>query len=106
MTQTPQPASPSAPDCSIRPRTCNRTMPVASPQAHCTSCHETFSSVKNLDAHQPGKVRANGTVACGKPGELTRTKRDGSIVPLFSLIDTSRGPMWISYSDESTDPDS
>lgn len=106
MTQTiTNPASETAPTCSICPRVCARKMPVASPQAHCTSCHETFSTVKNFDLHRPGKIRANGTAACNYPGALTRQKRNGDVVPLFRLTQTVNGQLWVSYTEDTRDHD-
>jgi len=91
-------------DCFIRPRRCDRKW-TGFNQAHCSSCHEHFSTVKNFDLHRPGKVRADGTAACGKPAEMTRTKRDGTKVPLFREVETVNGPMWVSYTEDTRNHD-
>ncbi len=69
-------------------------------QAHCTICHEHFSTVANFDTHRPGPRRKDGTPTCGKPAELTRQKRDGTVVPMLKPVSTVHGPLWVSWSDD------
>ncbi len=69
-------------------------------QAHCTICHEHFSTVANFDTHRPGPRRKDGTPSCGKPADITRRKRDGSVVPMLKSVSTVHGPLWVSWSDD------
>ena len=90
------------------PRGCGRKWSGTN-QAHCGICHEHFSTVKNFDAHKPGPRRADGTPSCGSsraggkhvaPDALTRTKRDGTVVPLLKSVDLVDGPIWVSFTED------
>ena len=72
-------------------------------------CHEHFSTVKNFDAHKPGPRRSDGSPSCGAerrgglqvaPDKITRTKRDGTVVPMLKAVLTAHGPLWVSWSDD------
>jgi len=67
-------------------------------QAHCSTCHEHFSTVKNFDIHKPGPRRKDGTPSCGDPGAQTRTKRDGAVVPLLKRVEYADGFTWVTNS--------
>ncbi len=69
-------------------------------QAHCSVCHEHFSTVANLAAHRPGPRRRDGSPSGGKPAEITRRKRDGTVVPMLKPVSTVHGPLWVSWSDD------
>lgn len=61
-------------------------------QAHCTVCHEHFSTVKNFDAHGVARHPRK----CPDPSTRTRTRRDGRVVPVLRAIDSRYGRLWIS----------
>lgn len=69
-------------------------------QAHCSSCHEHFSTVKNFDLHKPGPKKKNGQPTCGKPGEQKRKKRDGTVVPLLKAVEFADGITWVTHTDD------
>lgn len=62
--------------------------------AHCSVCHEHFSTVKNFDLHG---VNRRG---CPDPATLTRTRRDGTVVPLLKPVQEVRGVTWVGYSED------
>ena len=63
--------------------------------AHCSHCHEHFSTVKNFDVHEPNRRRG-----CKRPGDLTRQRQDGRVVPLLKRVERSDGPVWVTFTDE------
>lgn len=69
-------------------------------QAHCSICHAHFSTVKNFDAHRPGPRRKDGTPSCGVPAEITRVKKDGTVVPVLKVVEYADGPTWVSWSED------
>lgn len=78
-------------------------------QCHCSICHNHFSTVKNFDAHKPGPRRSDGSPSCGSerrggphltPDKMTRTKQDGTVVPLLKVVDNPNGPLWVSWSED------
>lgn len=69
-------------------------------QAHCRMCHEHFSTVKNFDAHRPGPRKRDGSPTCGTPATITRTKRDGTVVPVLRSVKYADGPTWVSYTED------
>jgi hypothetical protein len=70
-------------------------------QAHCAfGCHEHFSTVHNFDLHQPRQRAQDGSPRCGKPGEMTRTKRDGSVVPPLKAVVTDKGVTWVGFTED------
>lgn len=64
------------------------------------SCHEHFSTVKNFDAHKPGPRRRDGSPSCGKPAEITRRKRDGTVVRVLKSVQLVDGPIWVSATED------
>ncbi len=70
---------------------CGRTW-TGTTQAHCTVCHEHFSTVKNFDAHGVARHPRK----CPHPSTKIRTKRDGTKVPTLKSVDTVHGPLWVS----------
>lgn len=57
--------------------------------AHCSLCHVQFSTVQNFDAHQPSRR------GCEDPATLTRTRRDGRVVPLLKQVERADGLTWV-----------
>ncbi len=70
-------------------------------QAHCTVCHEHFSTVKNFDAHRVARPPRK----CASPATQLRTKRDGTKVPILKSVPTVHGPLWISTDGDDRDHD-
>ncbi len=63
-------------------------------QAHCTVCHEHFSTVNNFDKHEPNRR------GCKKPAEMTRKKLDGTVVPVFKGVEERYGVTWVGWSED------
>lgn len=63
--------------------------------AHCSLCHEHFSTVANFDKHKPS-LRG-----CGDPRTMTRTKGDGTVVPVFKKsLRQAGGVIWIGWAED------
>lgn len=60
-------------------------------QAHCTVCHEHFSSVENFDRHGPSYR------GCGDPRTLTRVRKDGREVPVLKASEGPNGVTWVGW---------
>jgi hypothetical protein len=65
-----------------------------STSAHCTICHEHFSTVANFDAHG---VSLRG---CPPPSTRTRTKADGTVLPLFKAVERRHGVEWVGFTED------
>lgn len=65
-------------------------------EAHCSACHESFSTPENFDKHHPRRTAA-GKVACGIPATMTRTKTDGTVVPVFKATQRAGRVVWIGW---------
>lgn len=62
--------------------------------AHCTVCHEHFSTVRNFDLHEPDRK------GCKHPSTKTRKKQDGTVVPLLKAVEGVYGVTWVGYSED------
>lgn len=62
--------------------------------AHCTVCHEHFSTVKNFDLHG---VTPRG---CPDPATRTRTKTDGTVVPVLKAVERKHGVEWVGFTED------
>lgn len=60
--------------------------------AHCTVCHEHFSTVKNFDLHKPNRR------GCPDPASHTRKKADGTVVPVLKKSEAR--DQWIGWSED------
>lgn len=68
-------------------RSCERRW-TGSAQAHCTGCHQHFSTVGNFDRHQRG-LGENRT--CVDPATVV----DGQGRPVLKQVETSYGTTWV-----------
>jgi len=58
------------------------------------ACGELFSTVSNFDKHHPSRR------GCGDPRTMTRTKSDGSTVPVFKGVERVGGIVWVGFSED------
>lgn len=63
-------------------------------QAHCTVCHEHFSTVANFDIHGPRRA------GCPHPSTQTRQKQDGTVVPRLKAVEGSFGVTWVGWTED------
>lgn len=68
-------------------RDCHRSW-TALKEAHCTACHEHFST----DAHAQSHRGPNGS--CRHPSAVLRTTAQGNR-PRLRLVDRGTGPVWV-----------